>query len=73
MRFRDPVSSKLVRLFNPRRDVWSAHFRWADGGLRIEGSTAIGRATERALKLNLKVHVIARRFWISAGVHPPRE
>jgi HNH endonuclease len=73
VRSRDPVTGKMVRLFNPRRDRWTDHFRWADGGLRIEGITTIGRATERALELNRRVHVTARRFWIDAGVHPPRD
>ena len=73
VRVRDPVTRQMVRLFNPRQDRWAEHFRWADGGLRIEGITPIGRATERALGLNLFDHVAARRFWIGAGVHPPRE
>jgi HNH endonuclease len=73
VRGRDPVTRKIVPLFNPRRDRWIDHFRWGDGGLRIEGITPIGRATERALGLNLLVHVTARRFWIAAGVHPPRD
>ncbi len=41
----------------------------ADFALR--GITAIGRATVAALKLNLGAHVVARRLWIIAGVHPP--
>jgi 5-methylcytosine-specific restriction endonuclease McrA len=39
----DPQSRRLVRLFHPRRDKWSRHFRW-DGPALI-GRTAIGRAT----------------------------
>jgi hypothetical protein len=69
----DPETRKMVRLFNPHQDRWSEHFRWADGGQRIEGITPIGRATENALGLNRRVHVTARRFWIAAGVHPPRD
>ena len=67
----DSVSQKRVRLFNPRKDKWDAHFRWADGGQRIEGKTAIGRATVEALNFNLRVRVMARRLWIDAGWHPP--
>jgi 5-methylcytosine-specific restriction endonuclease McrA len=73
VRIPDPVTRKMVRLFNPRRNRWSVHFRWTDGGLRIEGITPIGRATERALALNRPVHITARRFWIVAGVFPPRD
>jgi hypothetical protein len=50
---------------------YAAHFRWIDGGLIVEGLTPIGRATVLALKLNMAAHVTSRRFWISAGVHPP--
>lgn len=69
----DPITKRRVRLFNPRRDEWKAHFLWADGGLRIAGRTPIGRATVAALKLNLASRILARRLWISAGWHPPME
>src|SRR4051795_46783 len=36
----DPVSEKLTRLFNPRRDRWKTHFAW-DGPV-ILAKTAIG-------------------------------
>jgi len=54
----DPISGKLVRLFNPRTDVWESHFRIEDG--RICPLTAVGRATERLLKLNLPARVEIR-------------
>lgn len=69
---RDPVTGKVVRLFNPRRDDWNDHFRWIDAGLRVEGTTPIGRAMVTALKLNQAVRVTARRAWVAAGWHPPR-
>jgi HNH endonuclease len=69
---RDSITGRLVRFFNPRRDDWNAHFRWVDGGLRIEGTTPIGRATVAALRLNQRVRVTARRAWVIAGWHPPR-
>ena len=37
-------------LFNPRRDRWAGHFAWR--GPRIEGLTAIGRATVLVLGMN---------------------
>jgi hypothetical protein len=32
---RDPVTKRRVRIFNPRRQRWSRHFRWCDDGTRI--------------------------------------
>ena len=39
----DPVTGRLTRLFNPRRQRWSTHFAW-DGPL-VVGKTAIRRTT----------------------------
>jgi len=69
---RDPVSGRLVRLFNPRFQVWQRHFRWSEDGVFIVGLTMSGRATVMALNLNNLVAVTVRRNWISAGWHPPR-
>jgi hypothetical protein len=44
------VDGQLVRLFHPRRDVWSDHF--ARHGDRILGLTAIGRGTVQLLDMN---------------------
>src|SRR5437016_5238040 len=41
----DPETQTVVPLFNPRTDRWQDNF--ALFGVRIEGSTAIGRATVR--------------------------
>lgn len=49
-RVRVPGTKRMVRLFNPRRDWWADHFRWVDGGERIEGITDIGRATVDVLE-----------------------
>ena len=46
----DPLTGKLTRLFHPRNDHWNEHFQWR--GVRIEGITAIGRATARLLAMN---------------------
>jgi hypothetical protein len=72
IRASDPLTRRIFRLFNPRRDEWFDHFRWVDDGLRIAALTAIGRATVAALRLNSTEHVFARGLWIRAGVHPPR-
>lgn len=40
----------LVRLFNPRKDRWDAHFKFQ--ALQILGLTSIGKATARLLRFN---------------------
>ncbi len=67
----DPETGALVALFNPRRQVWEAHFTWSGNGALIIGLTACGRATVVALKLNHPDIVAARLLWISVGWHPP--
>ena len=69
----DPLSGELVRLFDPRRQIWSQHFRWSAAGEWIVGRTATGRATVAALDLNRASLVVARRLWARAGWHPPSE
>jgi hypothetical protein len=46
----DPESSEIVRLFNPRQEVWEEHFVLQ--GLLIAGVTPIGRTTVRVLAMN---------------------
>ena len=60
---RDPVKLEEVPLFNPRRQRWSSQFRWSRDGLRVEGATAVGRATIARLDLNSNRQVTARRRW----------
>jgi hypothetical protein len=69
----DPVTEKEVPLFNPRTQDWFTHFRWSDDGLYILGLTSTGRATVLALQLNNEYIVPARRHWVSAGWHPPKD
>ena len=68
---RDPEGQQIVRLFNPRKQVWADHFTWEDDGALIVGKDAVGRATVSALRLNRSLLVKARRRWIEAGWHPP--
>ena len=69
----DNVTDKVVALFNPRTQQWSAHFEWTEGGLYIRGKTATGRATVERLKMNQPRVVRARHNWITADTHPPAE
>jgi len=69
----DAVSGEVVRLFNPRDQLWSEHFAWSVKGDLIIGLTSIGRATVQALKLNRASLVMARQLWVTVGWHPPRD
>jgi hypothetical protein len=67
----DPQTDVTVSLFNPRTQVWIAHFSWSEDGIRIVGETPIGRATVAALSLNSDFRVRSRAIWVQAGWHPP--
>lgn len=67
----DPETLLVVRLYNPRTDVWHDHFAWIEDGTVIRGQTPTGRATVAALAMNHPDMVAARRLWVSAGWHPP--
>lgn len=47
----DPISEELVRLFNPRIDIWTEHFQQDLSG-QVVGITAIGRTTAYVLSMN---------------------
>ena len=64
----DPVTGKVVPLFNPRTQRWSEHFK-LNGG-RIIPLTPVGRATEKMLRLNLPARVEARERWSALGLYP---
>jgi len=67
----DPETAEIVPLFNPRMQAWSEHFQWIENGARIQGLTAMGRATLVRLKMNRLPVVNARKRWVIAGTHPP--
>lgn len=69
----DPETGQMCRLFNPRRQVWSEHFRWNETCDSIIGLSPTGRATVDALDLNRPILVIARQLWVEAGWHPPKD
>jgi hypothetical protein len=62
----DTRSGKIVRLFHPRLDGWQDHFRWS--GARLQGITAIGRATIAVLNINQPDRVALRAELIAQGV-----
>lgn len=65
----DPDTGDLVRLFNPRKDVWSEHFQWR--GPELVGVTATGRVTVMVLAVNTPSYVAVREALIEEGVFPP--
>lgn len=67
-----PKSGKFVPLFNPRRDVWSEHFKLSDDMLIIHGRTAVGRVTVRLLGLNEFDRQVQRTQLREDGRYPPR-
>src|SRR5262249_39730143 len=67
---RDPKTSRLAQLFNPRQARWQRHFRWTRTW-RVAGKTPTGRATVRALGMNRPAVVRIRRSWADLGMFPP--
>ena len=72
-RYRDPVSGRIVSLFNPRTQKWSRHFTWSEDGTRVVGRTRSGRATIIALNMNHPTIVLSRNLWVNLGIHPPND
>ena len=66
----DPISNKVVFLFNPCEQRWKRHFRL--NGALIEGITASGRTTVALLHLNDPERVAYRLGLIDLGHYPPR-
>lgn len=66
----DPISHKIIPLFNPRQQKWSRHFRL--NGALIEGITTSGRATVSLLRINDVERVNQRRRLIGIGHYPNR-
>jgi hypothetical protein len=61
----DPHNGLVVQLFDPRRDLWNAHFALV--GADIVGSTPIGRATVNLLQMNEPRRHALRAILIAAG------
>ncbi len=56
----DPQSGEAVRLFHPRLDDWTDHFRFVDG--TVEALSGPGRATVRLLRFNARERIAERKF-----------
>jgi hypothetical protein len=66
----DPLTGRLTRLFNPRRDRWNRHFEWRDA--LLVGRTAVGRTTIAVLNVNHPLNVAVREQLLREGTFPGR-
>jgi HNH endonuclease len=64
----DPTTGELTLLFNPRHQIWEEHFVLSNG--RIEGITAIGRATAKLLMFNTSNRILERQLLILQKCYP---
>jgi hypothetical protein len=64
----DSNTGRIVRLFNPRRDRWSSHFRWR--GPLLVGLTPSARATIAVLRINHPRVVDVRMALMAEGAYP---
>jgi hypothetical protein len=62
----DPVTRKLTKLFNPRRQKWQRHFQW--NGPYLIGRTPLGRATIAVLGINDPYPLALRKTVIEEGL-----
>ncbi len=62
----DPVTGRIVRLYDPRRQSWGRHFRF--NGPVVVGRTQLGRATVAVLAMNASDRVELRSELIAEGV-----
>jgi HNH endonuclease len=62
----DDHTGMMARLFNPRTDERSGHFRWAEA--KLAGKTPEGRATIQVLCINRTDSVLLRRSLIAEGI-----
>lgn len=62
----DNEQQVIVRLFNPRTDLWHEHFQW-DGPF-LRGLTPIGKITTQVLRINDNDAVLIRQLILDLGV-----
>jgi hypothetical protein len=57
---RDPLTGNVVRLFDPRHQLWKRHFEWH--GAVLVGRTQTGRATITVLDINAPQRIQLRQM-----------
>ncbi len=65
---RDPLTGNIVRLFDPRRQLWKRHFEWH--GALLVGRTQTGRVTIAVLNINDPWHLGLRQTLMDTGKWP---
>jgi HNH endonuclease len=68
----DFLTGKLVKLFNPRVQIWQEHFEFSKDKTKIIGKTPCGRATVESLQMNNFYQTTARSAWLATGKFPPK-
>lgn len=66
----DPDTGTDVALFDPRRDPWDEHFRYAE--FQVVGLTAVGRTLVAAFDLNSARRIRIRQAEALFGLFPPQ-
>lgn len=66
----DDIAQSKTRLFNPRLDRWQDHFDIDIETCIIRGTTKIGRATVKQLRMNRNIQIAARESWVSMDLFP---
>ena len=69
----DSLTGKRVKLFNPRRQIWSEHFEFSQDYSQIIGKTVCGRATVESLQMNNSYQTTARLAWTETNKFPPKD
>jgi HNH endonuclease len=64
----DGPTGATVSLYDPRRNIWSEHFRWE--GPQIIGTSAVGRVTVDVLAMNIQYRLDHRAALLDEGVFP---
>ncbi|MDY6901341.1 MAG: HNH endonuclease [Cyanobacteriota bacterium] len=67
----DPLSGETASIFNPCTQSWFDNCQWNPDSIKVEGLTAVGRATIVTLRMNNPVIVVARKRWTINNWHPP--
>jgi len=67
-----PDTKEIIRLYDPRTDIWQNHFRFREGDpAYIEAITMVGIVTERMLGFNTPEQLEKRRVLVQIGTYPP--
>jgi hypothetical protein len=62
----DPSDMAIVRLYHPRKMIWSDHLRW--NGPMLTGITPTGRATVATMRMNSPARFRLRQMLLLEGI-----